>query len=180
MKSSYNNSITYKEIIDGIIFVKNNKKIVEFGILEGLSLTSFVENSVPTCQINAYDIFEEFNGNSANKKQLLEQFSKYKNVNIEYGDFYNKYKDIIDNSIDIIHIDIANNGETYEYAINNYISKLTKNGIMIIEGGSEERDNIEWMNKYNKPKIKQVIEKYSNKYTFKTIGNIPSITLIHP
>ena len=97
-------------------------------------------------------IFDEFNGNSANKELLVQRFSQHKNVNIDYGDFYKIHNNISDNSIDIIHIDIANNGETYEYAINNYISKLSENGILILEGGSEDRDNIEWMNKYDKPK----------------------------
>ena len=178
MKSSYNYTINYGDLISGITFVMNPKNIVEIGILEGFSLKKFIDNSNPTTNIKAYDIFDNFNGNAANKEILLEKFSKYKNVKIEYGDFYKIHNDISDNTIDIIHIDIANNGETYEYIINNYISKLTKNGILIIEGGSEERDNIEWMNKYNKPKIKPIIEKYSNNYKFKTIGNIPSITLL--
>jgi hypothetical protein len=47
-----------------------------------------------------------------------------------------------------------------------------------MEGGSLERDNIEWMIKYNKPKIIPVLKKYSELYNIKTIGNIPSITLI--
>ena len=58
------------------------------------------------------------------------------------------------------------------------MNKLTKNGVIIMEGGSSERDNIEWMIKYNKPKILPVINKYKSQYDIKTIGNIPSITLI--
>ena len=178
MKSSYNSSINYGDLISGITFVMNPKNILEIGILEGFSLKTFTDNSSPTTKIDAYDIFDEFNGNSANKDLLVQRFSQHNNVNINYGNFYKIHNNILDNSIDIIHIDIANNGETYEYAINNYISKLSENGILILEGGSEDRDNIEWMNKYNKPKIKPIIEKYSNKYNFKTIGNIPSITII--
>ena len=60
----------------------------------------------------------------------------------------------------------------------NYIDKLKDDGIILMEGGSEERDNIEWMIKYNKPKIKPVLDKYSLKYDIKTIGKIPSITII--
>ena len=83
MKSSYNNLITYKDLLDGIVFVKNPKTIIEFGILEGLSLNSCIQNSISSCDIKAYDIFEEFNGNGANREQLLERFSQYKNVKIE-------------------------------------------------------------------------------------------------
>jgi len=54
------------------------------------------------------------------------------NVIINYGDFYEVHKDISD--VDIIHIDIANNGDVFEYAIKNYLPKLSENGIMIMEG----------------------------------------------
>ena len=49
---------------------------------------------------------------------------------------------------------------------------------MIMEGGSNTRDNIEWMVKYNKPKIEPVIQKYKNNFDITVIGDFPSITLI--
>ena len=45
---------------------------------------------------------------------------------------------------------------------------------MIMEGGSEERDNIGWMTKYNKSKIQPIIKKYN----LKVYGTFPSITII--
>ena len=56
------------------------------------------------------------------------------------------------------------------------MKKLNKNGLMILEGGSEERDEVEWMKKYNKRNIKPYLE--SLNLEWKTIGNFPSITLI--
>ena len=58
------------------------------------------------------------------------------------------------------------------------MNKLKKNGILLLEGGSKERDNIEWMIKYKKPKINNIINKYKNKYEIITIGTVPSITII--
>ena len=57
-------------------------------------------------------------------------------------------------------------------------AEVKKNGINIIEGGSKERDNIDWMVNYNKPQINPVLKKYSKDYNILTIGNIPSITVI--
>ena len=122
--------------------------------------------------ICAYDIFDKFNGNHAKKNELVSIFKKYNNVTINYGDFYEVHNIISD--VDIIHIDIANNGDVFEYAINNYLPKLSENGIMIMEGGSVERDNIEWMIKYNKPKIQPVIKKYG----LNVVGTFPSMTII--
>lgn len=177
MKSSYfNNDINYGDIITSALFNKNPKTIVEFGILDGFSLKVFAE-LFPNAKIKAFDIFDEFNGNGA-KKEIVEKFKNYENVSIEYGDFYKKYNDFTE--IDILHIDIANNGDVYDFAINNYLPLLSKDGILIFEGGSQERDNVEWMIKYNKPKINPVIHHFQKRLDYKVvvIGKVPSITII--
>tara|TARA_Y100000287_G_scaffold165256_1_gene147094 strand:- start:5221 stop:5766 length:546 start_codon:yes stop_codon:yes gene_type:complete len=178
MNSSYNNKINFGDIISAITFLKKPKTIVECGILEGFSLSKFIKNSSQDTQIYAYDIFDKFNGNHAIESQILQQFNIYNNVNIDYGDFYDVYKKYDDKSIDILHIDIANNGDVCEFMFQNYLNKVKDNGVVLMEGGSKERDNIEWMIKYNKPKIKPILDKYSKEYDIKTIGEIPSITII--
>lgn len=178
MNSSYNNNINFGDIISTITFLKKPKKIVECGILEGYSLSKFIENSSINTSIDAYDIFDEFNGNHAVKKNIIELFSQHKNVNINYGDFYKVWKKYPNKSIDILHIDIANNGDVYDFMFQKYVDKLKDDGIIIMEGGSKDRDNIEWMIKYNKPKIQPILNKYNNKYNIHTIGVIPSITVI--
>jgi len=180
MKSSYKNSINYKDVFQTICFMhKNPKKIVEIGILDGYSLKAIADSVTYDCDINAYDIFDDFNGNSANKDKLINTFKTYKNVSIQYGDFYKLVESFENKSIDILHIDIANNGDTYEYVFKNYINKINDNGIIILEGGSEARDNIDWMNKYNKPKINPILKDNLSKFNILTIGDIPSITIIY-
>ena len=131
-----------------------------------------MKNIIGLVLIEAYDIFEEFNGNHAKKDKLVSSFKDYNNVSINYGNFYEVYKNI--NNVDIIHIDIANNGDVYEYAVKNYLPKLSDNGILLMEGGSEERDNVKWMIKYKKPQIQPIIKKYG----FKVIGTFPSISIL--
>lgn len=177
MQSSYKNNVEFGDILASIIYIKNPKLIVEFGILNGYSLSKFIEFSDETTDIKAYDIFDDFNGNHGNKEELKKKFSQ-KNVSIEYGDFYEKHQNFVDKSIDILHIDIANDGNVYEYAIKNYLPKITDNGIIILEGGSTKRDNVEWMIKYKKNKIKPIIDKYNLKLDIITLGEFPSITLL--
>ena len=176
MNSSYLNKIDYSEIIKTICFIKNPKKIVEFGILDGFSLKSFVDNT-NNCQIEAYDIFDEFIGNSASF-EVISKFSKYKNIKIEYGDFYKKVDDFEDNSIDILHIDIANNANVYKFAIAYYLPKVKENGIILLEGGSNERDQVEWMTKYKKPLINPYLNHFKNLKHI-VIGKMPSMTIIN-
>jgi predicted O-methyltransferase YrrM len=176
MTSSYINSLNYKDIFNTILYLHPPQSVLEVGLLDGFSLELFAKYS-KNIKIQGYDIFEDFNGNHANKEKLLKKFKEYTNVCIEYGDFY-KLHDTINTMFDIIHIDIANNGDVYEYAIDKYLSKLNDNGVLILEGGSKERDQIDWMKKYNKPQIQPVLYKYKNDYNILTIGTVPSITLI--
>tara|TARA_Y100000593_G_scaffold92782_1_gene185488 strand:- start:672 stop:1211 length:540 start_codon:yes stop_codon:yes gene_type:complete len=176
MKSSYlKKDLTYGDIISSLVLAKKSEKIVEFGILDGYSLLNFIENSNKKTKIEAYDIFEDFNGNCS-QRDIIKKFEDKENVKIEYGDFYKKYKDFNNESIDILHIDIANNGEVYKFVVENYLEKINKDGIIILEGGSEERDEVEWMKKFNKPPIKPFINSLNLK--FKTFGEFPSITVI--
>ena len=55
---------------------------------------------------------------------------------------------------------------------------MTKTGIIILEGGSIERDQVEWMTRYNKRSINPVIEKYSRVFDIRVIGTFPSLTIL--
>ena len=177
IRSSYLNNVNYGDVIECITFLQNPKKIVEIGILDGFSLLTFAKTASPACDISAYDIFNKFNGNHANYDDCTEKFKMYKNVSIKDGDYYKIYNDIEDSSIDILHIDIANNGDVFQFAFDNYMPKITNDGIIILEGGSIERDNVQWMHKYNKPPILPIILKNSRYLNIKTIGTMPSITI---
>jgi predicted O-methyltransferase YrrM len=178
MKSSYLNKIDFGKLFSTIVFVKNPKLIVEIGILDGFSLKSMVDQTSNNCDINAYDLFDDFIGNHSNYSELINTFKNYNNVKILFGNFFDIYQIYNDNSIDILHIDIANDGDIFEFMFKNYIQKMNKNGLIIMEGGSLERDNIEWMTKFNKKKIIPVLEKYNRIYNIFTIPDFPSVTLI--
>ena len=174
MKSSYASKIDFGDVIATLVFMVNPKRIVEFGILEGFSLSRMVESCSDDCKIDAYDIFDKFNGNAAVRSSIESRFSP--RVGIHEVDYYAQCESFEDESIDILHIDIANDGDTYETAINRYMNKIATGGVMILEGGSKERDNLDWMIKYEKRKIVPVLEKYEGRY--KTIESYPSMTII--
>jgi predicted O-methyltransferase YrrM len=178
MNSSYNNkNISYKDVFRLIIKLNNPKNIVEFGILDGYSLSLFSEDK--ECSVIAYDIFDEFKGNYGPYNELKEKFQNFKNVSINYGDFYKKFSELENQTIDLLHVDIANNGDVYNFCKENYFEKVKKGGIIILEGGSEERDNVEWMNRYDKPKIKHIIDDWKTEgINVMTIGTIPSLTVV--
>lgn len=180
--SSYKNAkdMTYEHIFQVICFLIKPTKIVEFGILDGFSLNCFRKYAPKNCSIVALDIFDDFVGNHANESSIRQLFSNYDNVEIIKGNYYEYQDNILDNSIDILHIDIANTGDTYKHAIQYYTSKLSENGIFLLEGGSEERDSVHWMNKYQKTPIHQTLVNMNliNMEDYTIITPFPSLTII--
>ena len=181
MRSSYKSQdITYDELIKCVTQIITPINILEIGILDGFSLKTFIQSSTPETIIDAFDLFDDFNGNHSNKHQITTQFHEYKNVTIAHGDFYNIHN-ILQKKYDIIHIDIANTGQILDFIIDNYLKHLTEKGIIIFEGGSQKRDNVDWMLKYNKTPIYHTILKYIDQgFNIQTYGTFPSITIIYP
>ncbi len=180
LASSYNNNLNYEQIFQAIVFAINPSNIIEFGILNGFSLLSMIKVANISCKIQAYDIFDDFNGNCANKNDLDKIFKQYSNVSINYGDFYKVYQ-TLSSELDIIHIDIANNGNVYKFALKYYLPLLRKGGILLLEGGSQARDNVSWMIKYSKPKIRPIIDELKLRKDIKVhiIEQFPSLTIIY-
>ena len=175
-RSSYKDE-GFSKVLRTICLMKNPKKIVEFGILDGYSLDCFIESTEDDCEILAYDLFEEFPYNSAKFDSIEKKYDKTR-ASVNRGDLFDAHNIFENKSIDIIHIDIANDGEVYEYCIKKLMPKIIDSGVMILEGGSSDRDNIEWMLKYNKPKIREVLCKYENEYKIKVFNEYPSLTII--
>lgn len=176
-RSSYKINDFCSEFI-GIIKEVRPQLIVEFGILEGYSLQAFIDGRSDSCEIHAYDLFEDFPFNAADYNKIKERFSKYQNLKIKKLDFYKGYKKYKKESIDILHIDIANNGDVFKFAIDNYMSKIKRGGAIVLEGGSMERDQVEWMGKFNKTRINPYLESIKNKFNIRIIDKFPSLTII--
>ena len=175
MRSSYTtNGLNYGDLIRAITYTQKPKTIVEIGILDGYSLAHLANGSGPNTKILAYDIFDEFNGNSGNMTELKDKFRGDPRISIEYGNFY-ELNNIIPGNVDIIHVDIANDGNVYQYAVNNYTNLLSRGGMLLMEGGSPERDEVDWMHRYTKRPIHPYLQERPGALT---LGTVPSITII--
>ena len=174
MESSYKKN-SFDKIFKSICNAYTPSSILEIGILDGYSLNSFLKYSSSDTKIKAIDLFEEYEYKSATYSKINDQFLGYKNLSIEYGDFYKYY--LNKKKFDIIHIDISNDGEIYKFALDNYFPLTNK--LLILEGGSRERDKVDWMVNYEKVKINSFLETINNKYDFETIEKFPSVTIFY-
>ena len=167
--SSYTPNNIGKTIYD-IIRKLKPKKVIEFGALYGYSAVcigqALRDNGFG--KLITYDIFEEYKYKHSDRNILLHNLKFYNLtdiVSIEYGNFYEFIKGGFD--FDIAHIDVSNTGEIIKNVYESYPNKT-----ILFEGGSKERDNCEWMKKFNKKPINSI----NNLYTILN-NNFPSISL---
>ena len=173
MRSGYKTHLTYADIFKTVLFFASGLNVVEFGILDGFSLRCLVKYA-NDAKITAYDIFEEFNGNHAVEERVRRDFADT-GVDIRRGDMYDVLPKMEDDSIDVLPVDIANDGDAYEFVLK-HAKKVKAGGIILMEGGSDERDNVDWMVKYDKRKIKPVLDACRLRHA--TVGSVPSMTII--
>jgi len=149
--SSYREN-NYGQLIQSLVALYNPEMVVEFGILGGYSLNCILDAVEPETIVRAYDIFDDYQYRHADYKYLYDRYGEI----IQYGDFYQHYKDMPNNSVDLFHIDVSNDGRTYQVFFDHYMDKLTDNGIALLEGGTEERDK-GWIKSYGHPPIVPVL-----------------------
>ena len=173
---------TFGDVLTSVTFALAPKRIVEFGILDGYSLAVFDRaTSDADCKIEAYDIFEKFVGNGSRKPVLDTRFGhRAPKVTIAEGDFYDSPTMLADGSIGLIHVDIANTGEVFRFAVEKLLPKLTPNGVLLLEGGTPARDQVPWMIKYNKAPIVPYLEELKGTPGVQVIvlGDFPGITMV--
>lgn len=188
MRSSYEQN-NYGSVFQTLVSFFEPRSIIEFGVLDGYS-TYHIANAVKSnkeeknifCDFYAYDLWDEYNykhGNFKEVKNMLISKGLYDYVNLNYGDIFKIYKKIPENSVDLLFIDISNDGDKIKKAIELWNDKIKKS--IIIEGGSIDRDNIEWMKKYNKKPIRPVLEEdifVNENYNWVVFDPFPSITLL--
>lgn len=183
LESSYKKN-KYNLFFDSIIKIYKPEICYEFGILNGYSTLAIASALKQNGRghLFACDLFEDYEFKKSNlndfniklKENNLEKYCTSEKINI-----FEKIEQIKDNSIDFLHLDISNDGEKLIKFVKLLLPKLKKSGIFLFEGGSEERDSVEWMKKYNKQKIQDLFkdEFFINNYKYFTFEPFPSITI---
>ncbi len=171
VRTSYTNTVDYGDVIEAVTAAVAPRRIVEIGILDGFSLDCFC-SAAPGATVEAYDIFEDFDGNHPDRAALEARFGGRAGLSINWGDFYKLHESL--GEADLIHIDIANDGDVFKFALEHYLPKVRAGGVLLLEGGSVARDGVAWMKEYDKLPIAPVVAEHG----LSVIGEHPSVTVV--
>lgn len=190
MRSSYLQN-SYAEVFETLTKIFRPVAAIELGILDGYSACAIAnalrknkEEFGLIGHLDAYDIFEEYEFNHGNiedvRNELLERdLQDY--VTLIQQDAFKSHMNYKDNSVHFLHVDLSNTGEILRKIIEQWDKKIVKYGVILFEGGSEERDNVEWMLKYGKESIKHELETnkiINSSYIYTIFNKFPSLTML--
>lgn len=174
----------YAHFFYALVRVLKPRRCVEIGVLEGFSLLNVAlalrDNGVG--MIEGFDLFEDYPYRSESyaavsariKRLGLQDWAK-----IYRADGFKVYRRY--DEADFLHVDISNTGDTYRTFFKQWADKVKK--VIIFEGGSAERDQVEWMIKYQKPSIFQTLNELRVAYPgwrITVLEPFPSITVAVP
>jgi len=191
VRSSYRAN-NFSLLFTQTVLLRMPRVIVDVGILDGYStvhLATGVKHLRSSLGINshvyAYDLFDQYkykHGDFQCVSNNLERFGLLEYVTVKEKDAFAAYEDFQDEQIDLLHLDVSNDGDKIKKLLERWTPKINScYGIILLEGGSEERDNINWMLEYNKPSIRKELfsnEIIKNEYDMFIYHQFPSITML--
>ena len=156
---------------------------VELGVLHGYSTEYIAWGVLGKGRLMAYDLFEEYEYNHSKFNDIRVKFLNFGDtVKLIQGDAFKAHNDFEDASVGFLHVDLSNTGDIIKEIINNWNNKIAQRGIIVFEGGSFVRDNIEWMKKYNKSPIRAELENnkiINEQYLWGVFEAYPSMTVMY-
>lgn len=183
IKSSYQQN-NYGLLFEAIIRIYKPEHCLELGCLNGYSGIHIARGlkKNKNGKLLIIDLFEDYPYNKCSLKEAKENFAKYKVldfVKFIKGDVFEECKKIPFTKIDFLHIDISNTGENLRKIFEILYQKFFEKTIIIFEGGSEERDKVEWMRKYKKEPITNFIESkfFKRNFDYFVFEPFPSLTI---
>lgn len=178
MRTSYEEN-GYGLLFQALAFINKPRLIVECGILDGYSLKSFVQwRTDSRVRVVGIDLFDDYEFKHGKQEEIETFFSVYDNVEIWKDDAFSAMNRFENESIDLLHIDISNDGKNLVTMFDLWTPKVRRGGMIVFEGGSEDRDEIEWMKKYEKTPIRCFKEGLAERaFEFVTFTAHPSLTL---
>ena len=150
IESSYRENDIGQTLYDLVLDLKP-KKIIEFGVLGGYSTVAMAMalDKLGRGTIHAYDLWEKYPHKHSTMRNTAENIRAHgleKYVQLHYGDL----KTFEPEECGIFVLDISNDGDVVEYAYNKMREYCD---YFVFEGGSMERDRVDWMKKYKKRPI---------------------------
>ena len=163
LESSYAKNDLGKTLYS-LVLEHKPKKIVEFGVLNGYSTIAMAMalHELGGGHINSYDLFDDYpfkHSTMHDVRGVIDRYGLAEYVTLKKKDFDEWLS--APEQFDFMHVDISNKGDTIERLYEATRDQIQKGSVVVFEGGSKERDNVEWMKKFNQKKMSEIAVPFS-------------------
>ncbi len=153
--SSYSENDLGRFIYETVVRIKPNK-VIEFGTLNGYSAIAIAMGLRDNKRghLYAYDLWEKYPYKHTQPQVCLENIRKYgleSYVTIKQVNFWDWLSAPED--FDMLHVDISNTGNTISSTVEALKAQIIKGSVVLFEGGSQARDEVDWMKQFKKSPI---------------------------
>lgn len=152
IESSYRHNDLGRTLYELVLDLKP-RKIIEFGVLNGYSTVAMAMalDKLGRGTIHAYDLWEKYPHKSTTMRETAENIRAHgleKYVQLHYGNV----ESVTPEDYDLVHLDVSNDGEK----LHDFVQRWSSfGGRIAFEGGTAERDEVDWMRQYNKTPIRE-------------------------
>jgi hypothetical protein len=155
----------YGHLFYSLVRTLKPRRCVELGVLQGFSLltTASALRDNASGKIEGYDLFEDYpyhNAKEADVQAKIDAAGLTAWASIKRADAFSVHEAY--ESADMLHVDVSNNGDVFSKTFSDWSTKISS--AILFEGGGKDRDQVEWMSKYNKPPILPAIETLRSSY----------------
>lgn len=171
----------YGALFYALVRILRPRQCVELGIFQGLSLLSAAaalrDNGAGA--IAGYDLFDDYPYRHADESQVARQviasgLEAWTTLHrADAAAVHEQWE-----AVDYLHVDISNTGDTYRQVFAQWSGKVRQ--VILLEGGSRERDNVDWMLEYRKPAIVPAVAEIGHGYpqwSLSVLAPFPSLTI---
>ena len=180
----------YGDLFYSLIRIEQPSLVVELGTYLGFSglhmAAALRDNKHGESELHLIDLWDRYKYRHCSIETTTENFRKNDLLNLENAtvrfknqDAFEISADYEETSIDFLHIDVSNDGGTLERCVESWHPKIRLNGTLVMEGGSAERDQIDWMVKFSKKPIESFLTSswFKEHFQATTVQPFPSLTL---
>lgn len=193
VESSYKEA-SYGDVFYGLVRTHRPKLIVELGTYLGYSALHMAaamrdNNTAVEGALYLLDLWDDYPYRHCSIANTKSHFTRngllsmpHCPVHFMNGDAAGTVENFSDGAVDLLHIDISNDGAKMAEIVPLWERKLSNspNTLMILEGGSSARDRVDWMMKYKKLPIRPWLESrwVTERFSWLTLEPFPSLTLL--
>lgn len=171
----------YGSLLYALARVLRPTAAVEIGVYQGFSLLSLAaairDNGAG--HVTGYDLFEAYpyrRAEQARVRQTVAAAGLEPWASLVAADAFTVHERWP--SVDLLHVDISNTGDTYRRIFSQWASKVR--AVIALEGGSHDRDRVAWMIDYAMPPIVPAVAELRRAYpdwSFVVLEPFPSMTI---